>query len=145
MGMEPLTDPEKPDRDLEQTDAVLDLLERWGSESRFVRFWDIDRQTGIERGLLRNILNRLKKAGEVKKLHGQNKRVFFVLPKYYRQCRDAELNSKSGGVVDRHGKPRGLNRTQKSMERTRRRIEKQQKRREVKLFSRARHRRKTGS
>lgn len=129
----------------EEVGVVLNLLEQYGSESKFLWFREIDRQTGIDRGLLRNILNHLKKTRDVQELHGQNKRIFFALKKHYGRCRDAESKSGGGVVSDEHGKARGLSRTQKSVERTRKRVERQQKRREAKLFSRAKHKRKTGS
>ncbi len=137
------------DRKLEvhfgEVGAVLGLLEEYGSESRFLWLREIDRQTGIDRGLLRNILNHLKKTGEVMEMHGQNKRIFFALKKYYVQCHDAESKSKEGASSGKYSRARGLSRTQKSAERTRKRAERQQKRREAKLFSRARHRRKVSS
>lgn len=128
-----------------EVDAVLGLLEEWGAKSRFIWFREIDRQTGIDRGLLRNILNYLKKTGEVREMHGRNKRIFFALQRHYGRCHDAE--SGSGAVAESgvHGGITGQSRTQKSEERTRRRIERQQKRREVKIFSRAKHRRRVGS
>ena len=103
--------------------------------------------TEIDRGLLRNILNHLKKNKEIKEIHGQNKRIFFALTKYYEQCHETELNYKGKNEIisDEYSKVKGLSRTQKSTERTRKRIEKQQKRREVKLFSHAKHKRKIKS
>ena len=137
-------DDKKLEGHLEEVGAVLGLLEEYGSESRFLWFREIDRRTGIDRGLLRNILNHLKKTREIREMHGQNKRIFFALKKYYGQCRDAESRSKDGTVPDGYSRARGLSRTQKSADRTRKRIERQQKRREVKLFSRARHKRRAG-
>ncbi len=126
---------------------IYDLLKEWGEKSRFIWFREIDRLTGIDRGLLRNILNYLKKNKEIKEIQGQNKRVFFVLTKYYKACHQAELNykGKSEIIEQKHSKVKGLSSTQKSIERTRKRIEKQQKRREVKLFSRAKHKRRINS
>lgn len=129
----------------EEIGVVLNLLEQYGSESKFLWFREIDRQTGIDRGLLRNILNHLKKTKEVREMHGQNKRIFFASKKHYRRCRDAESKSKDSVVSDGYSGARGLSRTQKSKERTRKRVERQQKRLEAKLFSRARHRQKTDS
>ena len=138
-------DDEKLEEYDEEIKTVLKLLEQYGSESKFLWFREIDKQTGIDRGLLRNILNHLKKTKEVKELQGQNKRIFFALKKYYKQCYDVESKSKGRIISDEYSKIKGLSRTQKSMERTRKRIEKQQKRREVKLFSRAKHKRKINS
>lgn len=130
-----------------ELEIVLELLEQWGNNSRFIWFRELDRLTGIDRGLLRNILNELKKTKELKEIHGQNKRIFFALTKYYDQCHKSEskFKGKNAIISDEHGKSRGQSRTQKSMDRTRKRIEKQQKRREVKLFSRAKHQRKINS
>lgn len=125
--------------------AVLDLLEIYGSESRFLWFREIDKRTGINRGLLRNIMNHLKKTGETVEVHGQNKRIFFALKKHHKRCVDAESRSRDAVVSDRYGTVRGASRTQKSITRTRNRIARQQKRREVKLFARAKHKRRTGS
>jgi len=140
-----MMDDGKMERYSDEVGAVLDLLERYGSESRFLWFREIDRQTGIDRGLLRNILNHLRKTKEIRELHGQNKRIFFALKRHYKRCHDAESKSKGKTVPNGYGKAGGLSRTQKSVERTRKRVERQQKRREVKLFSRAKHRRKTDS
>ena len=124
---------------------VLELLEEWGKDSKFIWFREIDRQTGLDRGLLRNILNSLKKSKEVKEKHGQNKRIFYSLSKYYKNCFEAELKVKGKILSDNYSKAKGLSRTQKSMERTKKRIERQQKRREVKLFAREKHKRKINS
>ncbi len=129
----------------EEVGAVLDLLEDWGSRSRFIWFQEIDRQTGIDRGLLRNILNHLKKTGEVREMHGRNKRIFFALQNHYARCRDAGMGEADGGSGGAMAVAAGPGGTKKSAERTRRRIEKQQKRREVKIFSRAKHKRRIGS
>ena len=50
----------------ESTQQVLDVLEKWGSESKFIWFRELHRITDIDKGLLRNILNELKKSKEVK-------------------------------------------------------------------------------
>ncbi len=45
--------------DMEQektTEQVLDVLEEWGSESRFIWFRELHRITDIDKGLLRNII-----------------------------------------------------------------------------------------
>ena len=42
------------------TSQVLDILEEWGAESRFIWFRELHRITDIDKGLLRNILNELK-------------------------------------------------------------------------------------
>lgn len=127
----------------EEVGVVIDVLEDWGKRSRFIWFREMDRLTKIDRGLLRNILSHLRKNKEVVEVHGQNKRIFFVLAKYHKQCHQAETEykGKSEVISDEFSKVRGLSRTQKSINRTKKRIEKQQKRREVKLFARAKHQR----
>jgi len=91
----------------EEIGVVLNLLEQYGSESKFLWFREIDRQTGIDRGLLRNILNHLKKARDVQEMHGQNKRVFFALKKHYKRCHDAESKSKGRIVSDEYSRAMG--------------------------------------
>ena len=54
----------------EAIQTTLDLLEKWGSESRFIWFRELHRITDIDKGMLRNILNELKKSKEVKEMHG---------------------------------------------------------------------------
>ena len=49
----------------EATQKVLDLLEEWGSDSKFIWFREIHRITDIDKGLLRNVINELKKTKEV--------------------------------------------------------------------------------
>ena len=138
-------DAEKLEEYGEEISIVIGLLDKWGSDSRFIWFHEISRLTAIDRGLLRNILNYLKKTKEVRETRGQNKRIFFALNKHYKSCYDAEIKLRGKSQIassDEHSKAKGLSRTQKSIERTRKRIEKQQKRREVKLFSRAKYKRK---
>ena len=59
--------------------AALNLLEEWGSASKFIWFRELHRITEIDKGLLRNILTELKKSKEVKETHGTNNRIFFCL------------------------------------------------------------------
>ena len=61
----------------EATKQVLDILEEWGSESKFIWFRELHRITDIDKGLLRNIINELKKSKEIKDMHGTNNRIFF--------------------------------------------------------------------
>lgn len=132
--------------------VVRTILEEWGGgqNPRFIWFRELDRLTGIDRGLLRNIINDLKKNREVKEIRGQNKRIFFALTKHYKKCYESEQNFKGKNRIvsneaEKHSKVKGLSRTQKSIQRTQKRIEKQQRRREVKIFSRAKHQRKINS
>ena len=57
-------------------------------------FRELHRITDIDKGLLRNILNELKKTKEVKETHGTNNRIFFCLRRYYIKCRDVEFRFK---------------------------------------------------
>ena len=83
----------------EATKITLDLLEEWGSNSRFIWFRELHRITDIDKGLLRNILNELKKTKEVKEMHGTNNRIFFCLRKYYIKCRDVEFRFKGKEIM----------------------------------------------
>jgi len=82
---------------------VLKILEEWGSESKFIWFRELHRITDIDKGLLRNILNELKKSKEVKDMHGVNNRIFFCLKKYYIKCRDVEFRFKGKTIMLRDG------------------------------------------
>ncbi len=46
----------------EVTQQVLDVLEKWGSDSKFIWFRELHRITDIDKGILRNIINELKKS-----------------------------------------------------------------------------------
>ncbi|MFB5648604.1 MAG: hypothetical protein ACE5RM_03880, partial [Candidatus Nitrosomaritimum aestuariumsis] len=63
----------------EATQKVLDLLEEWGSDSKFIWFREIHRITDIDKGLLRNVINELKKTKEVTEFRSDTKRIFFCL------------------------------------------------------------------
>ena len=124
------------------TDQVLDVLEKWGSESRFIWFRELHRITDIDKGILRNIINELKKSKEVKDMHGTNNRIFFCLKKYYIKCRDVEFRFKGKEIMLRDGsKTKIIQGATKSTERTRKRLEKQQKKRRAKSFTKAKSRR----
>jgi hypothetical protein len=45
----------------EATNEVIKILEEWGTESKFIWFRELHRITDVDKGLLRNILNELKK------------------------------------------------------------------------------------
>jgi len=45
----------------EATNKIIEILNDWGSESKFIWFKELQRITDIDKGLLRNILNELKK------------------------------------------------------------------------------------
>jgi len=126
----------------ETTQQVLDVLEKWGSESRFIWFRELHRITDIDKGILRNILNELKKSKEIKDLHGTNNRIFFCLKKYYVKCRDVEFRFKGKVIMLRDGsKTKIIQGETKSTERTRKRLEKQRKKRRAKSFTKAKSRR----
>ncbi len=78
------------DRDKEKEEAtkkVLQLLDEWGSDSKFIWFREVHRITNIDRGLLRNIINDLKKSKDITEFHGDTKRIFFnTQNNYYKKC-----------------------------------------------------------
>ena len=124
------------------TKQVLDVLEEWGAESKFIWLRELHRITDIDKGLLRNILNELKKSKEIKDMHGSNNRIFFCLKKYYIKCRDVEFRFKGKEIMLRDGrKTKIISGETKSTKRTRKRIEKQQNRRRAKSFTKAKSRR----
>ena len=126
----------------ETTQQVLDVLEKWGSESRFIWFRELHRITDIDKGTLRNILNELKKSKEIKDLHGTNNRIFFCLKKYYVKCRDVEFRFKGKVIMLRDGsKTKIIQGETKSTERTRKRLAKQRNKRRAKSFTKAKSRR----
>jgi len=126
----------------ENTQQVLDVLEKWGSESRFIWFRELHRITDIDKGLLRNIINELKKSKEVKDMHGTNNRIFFCLKKYYIKCRDVEFRYKGKEIMLRDGsKTKIIQGATKSTERTRKRLAKQRNKRRAKSFTKAKNRR----
>ncbi len=126
----------------ETTQQVLDVLEKWGSESRFIWFRELHRITDIDKGILRNILNELKKSKEIKDLHGTNNRIFFCLKKYYVKCRDVEFRFKGKVIMLRDGsKTKIIQGETKSTERTRKRLAKQRNKRRAKSFTKAKSRR----
>jgi len=126
----------------ETTEQVLDVLEKWGSESRFIWFRELHRITDIDKGILRNIINELKKSKEVKDLHGTNNRIFFCLKKYYIKCRDVEFRFKGKEIMLRDGsKTKIIQGATKSTERTRKRLMKQRNKRRARSFTKAKNKR----
>ena len=126
----------------EATEQVLDVLEEWGSQSKFIWFRELHRITDIDKGLLRNILNELKKSKEVKEMKGTNYRIFFCLKKYYIKCRDVEFRFKGKEIMLRDGsKTKIIQGATKSTERTRKRLEKQKNRRRAKSFTKSKGKR----
>ena len=120
----------------EAIELVLKVLEEWGSESKFIWFRELHRITDIDKGLLRNILNELKKSKEVKEMHGTNNRIFFCLKKYYIKCRDVEFRFKGKEIMLRDGsKTKIIQGSTKATERTRKRLEKQKNKRRAKSFT----------
>ena len=125
--------------DEEREEAVkitLNLLEEWGSASKFIWFRELHRITDIDKGLLRNILNELKKSKEVKETHGTNNRIFFCLKRYYIKCRDVEFRFKGKQIMLKDGsKTKIIQGSTNATERTRKRIEKQKNRRNSKAIT----------
>lgn len=125
--------------DEERDEAIkktLDLLEEWGSSSKFIWFRELHRITDIDKGLLRNILNELKKSKEVKEMHGTNNRIFFCLKRYYIKCRDVEFRFKGKQIMLKDGsKTKIIQGSTNATERTRKRIEKQKNRRNSKAIT----------
>lgn len=116
--------------------VILNLLEEWGSISKFIWFRELHRITDIDKGLLRNILNELKKSKEVKEMHGTNNRIFFCLKRYYIKCRDVEFRFKGKQIMLKDGsKTKIIQGSTNATERTRKRIEKQKNRRNSKAIS----------
>ena len=125
--------------DEEREEAVritLNLLEEWGSVSKFIWFRELHRITDIDKGLLRNILNELKKSKEVKEMHGTNNRIFFCLKRYYIKCRDVEFRFKGKQIMLKDGsKTKIIQGSTNATERTRKRIEKQKNGRNSKAIT----------
>jgi len=120
----------------EATKITLDLLEEWGSDSRFIWFRELHRITDIDKGLLRNVLNDLKKSKEVKEMKGTNNRIFFCLKKYYIKCRDVEFRFKGKEIMLRDGsKTKIIQGSTNATERTRKRLEKQKNKRKAKSLT----------
>lgn len=123
------------DADMQKT---LDVLEEWGSKSKFIWFRELHRITDIDKGVLRNIINELKKSREVKEMHGTNNRIFFCLRKYYVKCRDVEFRFKGKEIMLKDGsKTKVIQGSTKATERTRKRLEKQKSRRRSKSFTKS--------
>ncbi|MFB5609262.1 MAG: hypothetical protein ACE5Q5_03470 [Nitrosarchaeum sp.] len=121
----------------EATNQVINILEEWGSQSKFIWFRELHRITDIDKGLLRNIINDLKKSKEVKELHGTNNRIFFCLRKHYTRCHDIEFRFKGKPIMLRDGsKVKVIQGETNATARTRKRLEKQHKRRQVKSYTR---------
>ncbi len=122
----------------EYTRQVLDVLEEWGGKSRFIWFRELHRITDIDKGLLRNIINELKKSKEIKDMRGTNNRIFFCLKKYYIKCRDVEFRFKGKEIMLKDGsKTKIIHGSTKSTERTRKRLEKQRNKRRTKSFAKS--------
>ena len=124
----------------EATKQIIALLEDWGSQSKFIWFRELHRITNIDKGLLRNILNELKKTKEVKDTHGTNNRIFFCLRRYYIKCRDVEFRFKGKQIMLKDGsKTKIIQGSTNATERTRKRLLKQQTKRKLKQSSKKKH------
>jgi hypothetical protein len=118
------------------TKKVLQLLEEWGSDSKFIWFREIHRITDIDKGLLRNILNDLKKSKDITETQKDTQRIYFCLKKYYKKCLDVEKRFKGKSTMLKDGsKVKVYQNTTKSAERTRKRLEKQKQKRQVRAFA----------
>ena len=125
------------------TKRVLELLEEWGSESKFIWFREIHRITDIDKGLLRNIINELKKSKEITESRNETKRIFFCLQKYYKKCKELEKRFKGKQVMLKDGsKVKVYQNSTKSVERTRKRLEKQKQKRKAKAYTKMKSRAK---
>ena len=127
----------------ESTKIVLELLEEWGKESKFIWFRELHRITDIDKGLLRNILNELKKSKEITEHRSETKRILFCLKKYYKKCKELEKQFKGKQVMLKDGsKVKVYQKSSKSLERTRKRLEKQKQKRQAKVFTKSKSRAK---
>ena len=127
----------------EATKIVLQVLEEWGGESKFIWFRELHRITDIDKGLLRNVLNELKKSKEVTEFRSDTKRIFFCLRKNYKKCRDIEKRFKGKQVRLKDGSNlKVYQKESKSSERTRKRLEKQKQRRQAKVLTKSKSRAK---
>jgi hypothetical protein len=127
----------------EATKQVLQLLEEWGTDAKFIWFREIHRITDVDKGLLRNIINDLKKSKEITEYKNDTKRIFFCLKKYYKKCRDVENRFKGKVVMLKDGsRVKVYQNTTKSSERTRKRLEKQKQKRQVKAYTKMKSRAK---
>jgi len=137
------------ERDIEReeaTEKVLQLLEEWGSDSKFIWFREIHRITDIDKGILRNILNDLKKSKDITETQKDTQRIFFCLKKYYKKCQDVEKRFKGKSTMLKDGsKIKVYQNTTKSSERTRKRLEKQKIKRQVKAYTKLKGRAKLKS
>ncbi|MDE0832244.1 MAG: hypothetical protein OSA03_03835 [Nitrosopumilus sp.] len=124
----------------EATNKIIEILNDWGSQSKFIWFKELHRITDIDKGLLRNILNELKKTKEVKEMHGTNNRIFFSLRRYYIKCRDVEFRFKGKVIMLKDGsKTKIVQGSTSGTERTRKRILKQRTKRKVKQLAKNKH------
>jgi len=130
----------------EATKKVLQLLDEWGSDSKFIWFREVHRITNIDKGLLRNIINDLKKSKDITEFHGDTKRIFFCLKKYYKECQDLEKRFKGKQITLRDGsRVKVYQNETNSSKRTRKRLEKQIQRRQAKSKTKMKSRAKRKS
>ncbi len=134
------------ERDKEREEATkkfLQLLEDWGSDSKFIWFREIHRITDIDKGILRNIINDLKKSRDIAETQKDTQLIFFCLKKYYKKCQDVEKRFKGKSTMLKDGsKIKVYQNTTKSSERTRKRLEKQKIKRQVKAYTKLKGRAK---
>ncbi len=127
----------------EATEKVLSILEEWAKIPRFIWFRKLQRISEIEKGLLRNVINDLKKSREIVEIHGDNKRKLFCLKKHLKKCQEEENRFRGKETIAKDGsKTRIILGKTKASERTRKRLEKQSRKRQVK--ARAKKKNKSG-
>jgi predicted transcriptional regulator len=124
------------------TDQVIKILEEFGKDSKFLWFRELHKISDIDKGLLRNILNELKKSREVKEMKASNNRIYFCLSKYYRKCKDVEYRFKGIETTLKDGsRQKFIQGATKNTERTRKRLQKQMNKRRAKAFTKAKNKR----
>ena len=123
------------------TKQVLQLLEEWGEESKFIWFREIHRITDLDKGLLRNIINELKKSKDISEYKSESKRIFFCLKKHLKKCINLEKRFKGKPIILKDGsKLKIYQKSTKSSERTRKRLEKQKLKRQAKSIAKSKSR-----
>ncbi len=127
------------DKNIEKEEAtrkVLEILEEWGGDSKFIWFRELHRITDIDKGMLRNILNDLKKSRDLAFAQKDTQRIFFCLKKHYKRCQDFEKRFKKNS-----SRKAGVSQTN-AKNRTKKRLEKQKIKRQVKAYTKSKSRAK---
>ena len=122
----------------EATKKALEVLEEWGSESKFIWFRELHRITDIDKGMLRNIINDLKKSKDLAFASKDTQRIFFCLKKHYKRCQDFEKRFKKNSRKKDGNKSGAF----QEKNRTKKRLEKQKIKRQVKAYTKSKSRAK---